>query len=165
MAVAQLRSLRICRTLPLTEDSPPRDEIPRFAHIFLIESCGLLCAEQRCVRRPGARKKGGPASGEKLEPRRRCNTDRLNTIDEAACCASVFHSTPQLFHHSKDSLQARFISGFLSGHLNRIERSCAVAISAPDQTCGSRSGEVRSSAALSKRAESHRNKTIARPVS
>jgi hypothetical protein len=37
-----------------------------------------------------------------------------------------------LLHHSKDSLQARFIPGFLSGHFNRIDRSCAVAISAPD---------------------------------
>jgi hypothetical protein len=67
-----------------------------------------------------------------------------------------------LLHHSKDSLQARFIPGFLSGHLNRIDRSRAVAIL--HRTCGSRSGEVRS-VALSKRAESHRNKTIAGPVS
>src|SRR5258708_19184461 len=30
------------RALPLTEDSPSRDEIPQLAHIFLIESCGPL---------------------------------------------------------------------------------------------------------------------------
>jgi hypothetical protein len=35
-----------------------------------------------------------------------------------------------LLHHSKDSLRARFIPGFLSGHLNRIDRSCAVATAA-----------------------------------
>jgi hypothetical protein len=33
-----------------------------------------------------------------------------------------------LLHHGKDSLQARFIPGFFSGHLNRIDRSCTVAI-------------------------------------
>jgi hypothetical protein len=112
MAVAQLRPLRICRALPLTEDSPPRDEIPQFAHIFLIESCGLLCAEQRCVRRPGASKKWAPASVEKLEPRRRCNTDRLNTIDEAACCASVFHPTPQLASPQQRLIAGALIPGF-----------------------------------------------------
>jgi hypothetical protein len=159
MAVAQLRPLRIWRALPLTEDSPSRDEIPQLAHIFLIENCGPLCAGKDVFAARAPAKKGAPASGEKLEPR---NTDRLNAIDEAACCAFRHHN---LLHHSKDSLQARFISGFLSGHLNRIDRSCAVAISAPDQTCGSRSDEVGSSAALSKRAEFHRNKTIARPVS
>jgi hypothetical protein len=78
---------------------------------------------------------------------------------------AYFISTPQLASPQQRLLAARFIPGFLSGHLNRIDRSFAVAISAPDQTCGSRSGEVRSSAALSKRAESNRNKTIARPVS
>jgi hypothetical protein len=100
--------LRIWRALPLTEDSPSRDEIPDFAHIFLIESSYPLCAEQKCFRRAGAGKKGAPASGEKLEPRRRCNTDRLNTIDEVACCASVFHSTPQLA-----SPQQRLLAGAL----------------------------------------------------
>jgi hypothetical protein len=39
-----------------------------------------------------------------------------------------------LLHHSKDSQQARFIPGFLSGQLNRTGPLCAVAISAPDQT-------------------------------
>src|ERR1700722_11653308 len=59
-----------------------------------------------------------------------------------------------LLHHSKDSLGARFIPSFSSGHPNRIDRSCAVAISAPDQTGGFQSGDVRSSAALSKRERS-----------
>src|ERR1700731_406469 len=38
MAVAQLRLLRIERALSVTEDSPSRDEIPEFVHIFFIES-------------------------------------------------------------------------------------------------------------------------------
>src|SRR5438477_12804067 len=65
-----------------------------------------------------------PSSGEKLEPRGRSNTDRLDTIDEAACCACVFHSTPQLA-----SLQQRLLTG---AHYSRLfkrssKRSCAAA--------------------------------------
>jgi hypothetical protein len=112
MAVAQLRPLRICRALPPTEDSPSRDEIPQLAHNFLIESRYPLCAEKMCSLRGRQQKKGAPASGEKLEPRRRCNTDRLNTIDEVACCASVFHSTPQLA-----SPQQRLLAGALYSRL------------------------------------------------
>jgi hypothetical protein len=65
MAVAQLRPLRIWRALPLTEDSPSRDEIPQFAHIFFIENCGPLCAGKDvfAARTPG--KKGGASFGRK----------------------------------------------------------------------------------------------------
>jgi len=50
-----------------------------------------------------------------------------------------------LLHYSKDSLRARIIPGFLSGHLNARAQPLA------GQTCRPRSGEVRSSAALSNR--------------
>jgi hypothetical protein len=112
MAVAQLRPLRIWRALPLTEDSPLRDEIPQFAHIFLIENCDPALRRERSVRSPGAGKKRGPSFGRKAGARRRSNTDRLNMIDEAACCACVFHSTPQLA-----SPRQRLIAGALYSRL------------------------------------------------
>ncbi len=163
MAVAQLRPLRICRALPLTEDSPPRDEIPQLAHIFLIENRGRSAQAKMCSP-PGRQQKSDPSFGRK-GPGGAVIRIRSTRWMKLHAVHAYFIRHHNLLHHSKDSLQARFIPSFLSGHLNRIDRSCAVAISAPDQTCGSRSGEVRSSAALSKRAESHRNKTIARPVS
>jgi hypothetical protein len=81
--------------LPLTSDSPSRDEIPDLAHFFLIESRLL-------------RQKAAPASGEKLGPRRRSNTDRRNTHHDER----VPHAVGVLLHNSKDSLQARFIPDF-----------------------------------------------------
>jgi hypothetical protein len=108
MAVAQLRLLRIWLALPLTEDSPLRDEIPQFAHIFLIENCGPHCAGKDVFAASAPAKNGVPASGEKLEPRRRSNTDRLNTTEEAACCACVFH-----FDTTTASSQQRLLAGAL----------------------------------------------------
>jgi len=74
MVVAQLRLFaNWARALLLTEDSPSRDEIPDFAHISSLRADSF-----------SRQKKVAPASGEKLGPRRRINTDRLNTTDE--CC-------------------------------------------------------------------------------
>jgi hypothetical protein len=64
-----------------------------------------------------SRKKVAPAWGEKLGPRRRCTTERLNTIDEIACCGSVFHSAPQLA-----SPQQRLRAGALYSRFWRSSR-------------------------------------------
>jgi hypothetical protein len=163
--VAQLCPLRIWRALPLTEDSPLRDEIPEFAHIYYIESrCPLYAGRGVFAARASAKK--GPQLWEKSRGPSGAVIQIGSTRSmKLHAVRAYFIRHHNLLHHSKDSLQAHFIPGFFSGHLNRIDRSCAVAISALDQICGSRSGDVRSSAALSKRAESHRNKTNARPVS
>jgi hypothetical protein len=163
MAVAQLRPLRICRALPLTEDSPPRDEIPQLAHNFLIENRGPLCAG-RDVFAARAPAKKRPQLREK-RPRRRCNTDPLNAMDEAACCACVFHSTPQLASPQQrliaGALYSQFFKRSFKPHLSlmrsryfRSESDLWFLIWRSQIIC-----------CLSKRAESHRNKTIARPVS
>jgi len=151
MVVAQLRLFaNWARALLLTEDSPSRDEIPDFAHISSLRADSF-----------SRQKKVAPASGEKLGPRRRSDTDRLNTIDEVACCACVFHSTPQLASPRKGLRAGALYYPFFKGHLNRINRSCAVASSASDQDLAKSDHLL----PRRKRAESHRNKTIAGLVS
>jgi hypothetical protein len=103
MAVAQLRLLRIARALPLTEDSPSRDEIPEFAHIFFIESRLLQPAKKR----PQLREKSWGPGGASI---RIGSTRRMND----ACCACAFHSTPQLASPRQgllaDALYSRFLA-------------------------------------------------------
>jgi hypothetical protein len=82
----------------------------------------------------------------------------------AACCACVFHSTPQLASPQQGLLAgALYSQDFLSDHLSRIDVQSLFSLRikpvVPDLA------KVALSAALSKRAESHRNKTIAPPVS
>jgi hypothetical protein len=154
MAVAQLRLLRIERALSVTEDSPSRDEIPELAHIFLLRADSF------------GRQKAAPASGEKLGPRRRSDTDRLNTTDECCMlCVRVSFDTTTCFTTTRTPC-GRTLFPVFGDHLKRIDRSCAVAISrfrsSPRFLIRRKVG---SSAAPSRRAESHRNKTIARPVS
>jgi hypothetical protein len=128
--VAQLCPLRIWRALPLTEDSPSRDEIPEFAHIFYIESCcplyagrGVFAARASAIKGPQLREKSRGPSGAVIQ----IGSTRSMKLHAVRAYFIRHHN---LLHHSKDSLQAHFIPGFSTGHLNRIDRSRAVAISA-----------------------------------
>src|ERR1700722_6445550 len=150
MAVAQLRLLRIGRALPLTEDSPSRDEIPEFAHIFFIESRLAWPAKKR----PQLREKSWGPGGASI---RIGSTRRMND----ACCACAFHPTPQLASPRQGLRAGALYYPFFKGHLNRINRSCAVASSASDQDLAKSDHLL----PRRKRAESHRNKTIAGLVS
>jgi hypothetical protein len=112
MAVAQLHPLRIGGALPLTEDSPSRDEIPQLAHIFLIESCGSFCAGKDvfAARAPAKR---GPSFGRKLGPRRRSNTDRFNTTDECCMlCVCISFVTTTCFTKAKTHCRRALFPAF-----------------------------------------------------
>jgi hypothetical protein len=85
MAVAPLRLLRIERALSLTEDSPSRDEIPEFAHIFLLRADSF----SRQKKRPQLREKSWGPGGAAI---------RISSIRQMndASCACAFYSTPKL---------------------------------------------------------------------
>jgi hypothetical protein len=128
--VAQLCPLRIWRALPLTEDSPSRDEIPEFAHIFYIESCCPLYAGRGVFAARASAKKGPQLWEKSRGPSGAVIQIGSTRSMKLHAVRAYFIRHHNLLHHSKDSLQAHFIPGFSTGHLNRIDRSRAVAISA-----------------------------------
>jgi hypothetical protein len=94
------------------------------AHFFQ-----LRLRRERCVRRPSAGKRA-PASGESWSPGGEVIQIGSTPPMKRHAVGAGFVSNHNLLHYSKDSLHVRFIPGFLSGHLNCIDRSCAVATAA-----------------------------------
>jgi len=139
-------------------------KFPNLRKFFQLRAAVLCAGKDVFAARAPA--KNGPQLREKSwGPRRRCNTDQLNMIDEVACCASVFHPTPQLASPQQRLIAGALYSpGFLSDHLSRIDRSCAVAISAPANLWFP-IWRRRIICCPVEAAESHRNKTIAHLVS
>jgi hypothetical protein len=79
-------------------------------------------------------------------------------------CERISFDTTTCFTTAKTHCRRALFPVFLNGHLNRIDRSCAVAISDPAKLWFPiwRSQFI---CCPVEAAESHRNKTIARPVS
>jgi hypothetical protein len=125
-------------------------KFPNSRKSFSIESCGPLCAGKDVFAARAPAKKGPQLREKSWGPGGAViRTGSTRSMKLRAVRAHLIRHH-DLLHHSKDSLQGALFPAFFSGHLNRIDRSCAVAISAP-QSSGARFGEVGSSAALSKR--------------